>query len=62
VEFGENWSLEASGRVEMEELLEAALGDWIDFIFVPTPELVPIFKPRAGENKQRFSGAAGRFG
>jgi 2-deoxy-D-gluconate 3-dehydrogenase len=31
-------------------------------IRVPSYELVPIFKPRAGENKQRFSGAAGRFG
>jgi hypothetical protein len=25
-------------------------------------ELVPIFKPLTAENKQRFSGAGGRFG
>jgi hypothetical protein len=25
-------------------------------------ELVPFFKPRAGENKQRFSGACEWFG
>jgi hypothetical protein len=27
-----------------------------------TSELVPFFKPRAGENKQRFSGACEWFG
>jgi hypothetical protein len=42
-QFGRDWSLSASGRDEAAELLEAALGDWIDFIFVPTPKPFVIY-------------------
>jgi hypothetical protein len=42
-QFGRDWSLSASGRDEAAELLEAALGDWIDFIFVPTPKPFAIY-------------------
>jgi hypothetical protein len=42
-QFGRDLLLAASGREEAAELLEAALGDWIDFIFVPTPKPFVIY-------------------
>ncbi|HEY3444902.1 MAG TPA: hypothetical protein VGK67_01010 [Myxococcales bacterium] len=30
--------IEATGAGEIEELLAAALGDWVDFLFVPSPK------------------------
>ena len=35
--------LEAEGQVEIAELLEAALGDSVDFIFVPSPGSFAIY-------------------
>jgi hypothetical protein len=31
------------GREEVEELLIAALGDWVDFLFVPSPKPFVIY-------------------
>jgi hypothetical protein len=42
-EFNRHWSLTAEGQQETEALLEAALGDWVDFIFVPTPSPFVIY-------------------
>ena len=36
-EVEEGWSVEATGRAEVEGLLKAALGDWVDFLFVAAP-------------------------
>lgn len=36
-------TLTAMGQNEIAALLEAALGDWVDFNFVPTPESFAIF-------------------
>jgi hypothetical protein len=36
-------TITATGQVEIAELLEAALGDWVNFVFVPTPELFAIY-------------------
>jgi len=38
-----DWSVTANGRREITDLLEAALEDWIDFIFVPTPKPFVIY-------------------
>jgi hypothetical protein len=42
-DFGEGWAITASGQNEVGDLLEAALGDWVDFIFVPTPKPFVIY-------------------
>ena len=42
-EIREGWSVEASGRAEVEALLRAALGDWVDFVFVPVPGAFAIY-------------------
>lgn len=42
-EYGRDWSLTAVGQKEAEELLLAALSDWIDFIFVPAPKPFVIY-------------------
>jgi len=42
-QFGRDCSLSASGREEAAELLEAALADGIDFIFVPAPKPFVIY-------------------
>ena len=42
-QYGRDWSVVANGRQEVAELLEAALGDWIDFIFVPAPKPFVIY-------------------
>jgi hypothetical protein len=36
-------SVTAAGRGEIQELLEAVLSDWIDFIFVPEPKPFVIY-------------------
>ena len=36
-------SITAAGQEEIEALLEAALGDWVDFIFVPEPKSFAIY-------------------
>ncbi|MFO1461222.1 MAG: hypothetical protein U1G08_17695 [Verrucomicrobiota bacterium] len=35
---GHDVTLEATGAKDVGELLEAALGDWLDFAFVPSPK------------------------
>jgi hypothetical protein len=41
--YDRDWSIEATGRDEAESLLHAALGDWLDFIFVPDPAPFTIY-------------------
>jgi hypothetical protein len=36
-------TITATGQEEIAELLEAALGDWVNFVFVPVPELFSIY-------------------
>jgi hypothetical protein len=36
-------TIQAMGQQEIAELLEAALGDWVDFVFVPSPEVIAIY-------------------
>ncbi|HUD49842.1 MAG TPA: hypothetical protein VMR33_23665 [Candidatus Baltobacteraceae bacterium] len=42
-QFGRDRSIAATRRDEVAELLEAALRDWIDFIFIPTPKPFVIY-------------------
>lgn len=42
-QLGRDWSLTAVGRQEVEALLEAALSDWVDFSFLPTPKPFVIY-------------------
>ncbi len=42
-EYGHDWSVTAEGKQETEALLEAALGDWVDCLFVPTPKPFVIY-------------------
>jgi hypothetical protein len=41
--YGHGSSITAHGQAEVAELLEAALGDWLDFIFTPVPRQIVIF-------------------
>jgi|tagenome__1003787_1003787.scaffolds.fasta_scaffold20981095_4 hypothetical protein len=41
--YGDGTSITANNQAEVAELLEAALGDWIDFIFIPIPKPIVIF-------------------
>jgi hypothetical protein len=41
--YGNGASVTAVGRQEMEELLHAALTDWLDFIFDPTPQAFVVY-------------------
>jgi len=36
-------TIQAAGHGAVADLLQAALGDWVDFVFVPTPELLAIY-------------------
>ena len=36
-------AITATGHAEIAALLEAALGDWVDFFFVPLPDIFTIF-------------------
>lgn len=38
-----DWSLSCTGEDDAGELLRVLLGDWIDFVFVPTPKRLAIF-------------------
>lgn len=40
---GRDWTITASGPQEIGELLQAALGDWLDFYFLPTPKRFMIY-------------------
>ena len=39
----QRWSVTADGEREVAELLKATLGDWLDFLFVPTPKPFAIY-------------------
>jgi len=41
--YGHEWSLTAEDKPETEALLEAALGDWVDFVFIPVPKPFVIY-------------------
>jgi hypothetical protein len=36
-------TIQAEGKQALADLLQAALGDWVDFVFVPSPEVVGIY-------------------
>ena len=36
-------TIQAAGQQEIGDLLQAALGDWVDFVFVPLPEVLAIY-------------------
>jgi len=36
-------TIQAEGQQMVADLLQAALGDWVDFVFVPSPEVVAIY-------------------
>jgi hypothetical protein len=36
-------TIRAEGQQAISDLLQAALGDWVDFIFVPSPEVFAIY-------------------
>jgi hypothetical protein len=40
---GREWTITARDTGEVEELLEAALSDWLHFLFVPTPKPFVIY-------------------
>ena len=42
-QIGHGWSLTIAGQHDVEAVLAAALSDWIDFLFVPTPELFVMY-------------------
>jgi hypothetical protein len=41
--YGHGLSLTAAGQQEVEDLLHAALSDWVDFIFLPEPQVFAIY-------------------
>jgi hypothetical protein len=43
VQCRHGWSVTVTSQHEIKALLEAALGDWVDFLFVPTPEPFVIY-------------------
>jgi hypothetical protein len=36
-------TIQAEGQQAVADLLQAALGDWADFVFVPSPEVVAVY-------------------
>src|SRR6266496_176463 len=36
-------TIQATGQAEIAALLQAALGDWVDFDFVPSPDVIAIY-------------------
>jgi hypothetical protein len=42
-EYGRGLCLTAAGPQEIEELLRAVFGEWIDFLFVPEPQFFAIY-------------------
>ena len=43
VEDYHHLTIQATGQRDIAELLQAALGDWVDFVFVPSPEVIAIY-------------------
>ena len=41
--YGKGVSVTAAGQHEIEELLQAAFADWVDFLFVPSPKPFVIY-------------------
>jgi hypothetical protein len=41
--YGDDLTLEAQGAMEVRELFQAVLSEWIDFLFVPTPKQFVIY-------------------
>lgn len=41
--YGKGVSVTATGQREIEELLQAAFADWVDFLFVPSPKPFVIY-------------------
>jgi hypothetical protein len=42
-EFQPDWTFAAKGKKQVHELLRAALSDWVDFLFIPTPKPFVIY-------------------
>ena len=42
-EYGREWCIQATAQHEPQDLLQAALSDWLDFFFIPTPKPFIIF-------------------
>jgi hypothetical protein len=42
-QYGRDWSITVDTRHDAQSLLEAALSDWVDFIFVPTPKPFVVY-------------------
>lgn len=42
-QYGHEWCITAESQPEAEGLIEAALGDWVDFAFVPAPKPFVIY-------------------
>jgi len=42
-QFGRDWCIATNAELEIAELLEAALSDWVDFAFVPSPKPFVIY-------------------
>lgn len=42
-QYGQDWSIEVEGKQQVRGLLVAALSDWVDFVFVPTPKPFVIY-------------------
>jgi len=61
---GTNIHLLENSAVELQGFTFLGCSLWTDFALRGNAgnELVPFFKPRAGENKQRFSDACERYG
>jgi hypothetical protein len=38
-----HFTIQAAGQQSVVDLLQAALGDWGDFVFVPSPEVLAIY-------------------
>ena len=36
-------TIQADGHQAVADLLQDALGDWVDFVFIPSPEVVAIY-------------------
>jgi hypothetical protein len=43
LQYKKGTSVTAEGEQEIEELLRAALSDWMDFLFIPTPKPFVIY-------------------
>jgi hypothetical protein len=42
-QYGHDWRFEVTGEEQVSELLVAALSDWVDFLFVPSPKPFVIY-------------------